>query len=74
MTNLNIRKWTLAVVALILAGLLARRFVGASGQSASSSSTTPQLRLINAASLSGFKDEFNRAGDSIRIVLLLSPT
>jgi hypothetical protein len=48
--------------------------VGASSPSASGSSTTPQLRLLDAVSVSGFKDEFNRAEDSIRIVLLLSPT
>ncbi|MDQ2979279.1 MAG: hypothetical protein M3R62_08660 [Acidobacteriota bacterium] len=58
------------VVALLLSAIVGWRFLNASG----SAGRTPALRSIDAKSLAAFKNEFNRAIGSTRVILLLSPT
>lgn len=67
--TLKVRRAGVAA-ALLLSAIVAWRFRTASGSPA----RTPALRSIDATSLAAFQIEFNRAAESTRIILLLSPT
>jgi hypothetical protein len=65
----KIRRLLIVLVALVLIGLVAARFITHNAPAGQS-----PLATLDTTSLPRLVEDFNRASDETRIILLLSPT